>query len=131
MFKITIIFQHYIFIYIVVINSIVNILVPFIVLLCLNFRTYKQIKEFEQRLSSPQLNVSFQNPKNEPQPLDLEAAPEAEKVDEISAYNSAEESKIATEVLEANDVNGELQEELKKFFERAKKGKKVFRLKRP
>ena len=96
----------------------VNLLVPFVLLLFLNYRTYNQIKEFEQRLASPQLNVSFHRrvQNNPPRSIEEVERPSA-IVDKTSSCSTLAEEKIATEVV---DENSDLQEELKSFFDNAR-----------
>lgn len=51
--------ELYIRIYIFWMNVIVNLILPFVLLIVLNFRTYKKIKEFEKALSSAHIRVCF------------------------------------------------------------------------
>ena len=120
-------FQHYIFIYIFVINCIVNLLIPFILLMILNLKTYKRIQEYEQRLSHfPQFKVIFnRNAPSSNQDFQEEGCDIELKVQDNS---SMADDIIETETIQAasrgasldqpmiND-NEELQHDLECFFQ--------------
>ena len=107
--------QHYIFVYIFICNSIVNLLIPFLLLIVLNLKTYKRIHEYEQRLSTfAQFKVIFRR-NNSPQEG-------AEKVDskDSNVPSSPDKIEIDTEIVRVDNEqvnNEELQKDLQDFFD--------------
>ena len=119
--------QHYIFIYIFVCNCIVNLLIPFILLMILNLKTYKRIQEYEQRLSNfPQFKVIFhRNAQSTNQDQEVELGVDMKLPTTDHDIHSSEADIIETETIQAATSldqvdNDELQGDLQCFFQETK-----------